>query len=312
MARELLAQHVPVRQRRAVDDQDLVAAAEADPVGGAARLDGEHEQLGRQDAGLVVAAPGGVEHRDRDHDRGARLLDLDVRERHRRVAAADVVEAQRRRPGALDRLGELGPGRDGDAVDRGDEVEGLEAGLRGRRRRIEHADLGQVEARRHADPADPLLAPQRARPLDLDRRDVALLGVGSAPDREAQRLAGRRRDLVIQLLPVADAAGRRCSRRDRRAAGPPSPPGRSGQHRPDRRRQQRALAGEVDEVDEQRQQQIEHRARRRRPCSAARAAWPPARAGDRSAGSVRPDPRRAGARSRRAGSPTAGIRSRRR
>ena len=118
-----LAQHVPVRQRLAVQRQDLIAAAQADLVGRAPRLDREHEQLGRQQAGLVVALAGGVEHRHRDDHRRAGLLDLDVRERHRRVAAAHVVEAQRRRAGAFDRPGELGPGRHRHAVDRGDEVE---------------------------------------------------------------------------------------------------------------------------------------------------------------------------------------------
>ena len=167
-----------MRQRRAVERLDLVAAAQADLVGGAARLDREDEQLGRQDAGLVAAAPGGVEHRHRDDDRRAGLLDLDVRERDRRVAAAQVVEPQRRGAGALDGARELGPGPDRHAVDGGDEVEGLEPGLRRRRGRIEHADLRQVEARRDADPADALLAPQRAR---------------AARSRSASRRAPRRR-----------------------------------------------------------------------------------------------------------------------
>ena len=97
------AQDVPVRQRRTVDREDLIAAPEADPVGRAAGLDREHERLGGLDAGLVAPPPGGVEHGDRDDHRRPRLLDLDVRERHRGVAAAHVVKAQRRRPGALDR-----------------------------------------------------------------------------------------------------------------------------------------------------------------------------------------------------------------
>ncbi len=109
--RQPLAQQIPVRQRRAVQLQDLIAAADADLVGGAARLDGEHEQLGRCQPGLVAPVPRAVEHRHRDDHRRRRTLDLDVRERHRRVAAAQVADPQRRRAGVLDRLGELRPGR---------------------------------------------------------------------------------------------------------------------------------------------------------------------------------------------------------
>ena len=40
---QALAQQIPVWQRRAVQLQDLVAAAQPDLIGGAARLDGEDE-----------------------------------------------------------------------------------------------------------------------------------------------------------------------------------------------------------------------------------------------------------------------------
>ena len=249
---------IPVRQRLPVQLQDLIAAADADLVGGAARLDGEHEQLGRRQPGLVAPVPRAVEDRDRDDHRRRRALDLDVRERHRRIAAAQVADPQRRRAGVLDGLGELRPGRDGGAVDRGDEVEGLQPGLRRRRVGIEHADLGQVKARRHADPADGLLAPQRPRALDLHRRDVALLGVGAAADPEAQRVPERIGDHALQVLPVADLLA--VDGLDA-IAGHEAGLGRRqvGQHRADDRRQQRALPGVVHEVDQQRQQQIERR-----------------------------------------------------
>src|SRR4051812_26361417 len=64
VARELIAQHIPVRQRRSFDRQDLIAAAQADSIGGALGLDREDERLRRQDAGLVVPPSGGVEDGD--------------------------------------------------------------------------------------------------------------------------------------------------------------------------------------------------------------------------------------------------------
>ena len=249
-----------MRQRRAVERQDLIAAAQADPSAGLLGLDREHERLRRQDAGLVVAPAGGVEHGDRDDDRRARLLDLDVRERHRRVAAAHVVEAQRRRPGALDRPRELGPRRDRNAVDRGDEVERLEAGLRRRRRRIEHADLGQVKARRHADPAERAPCGATVRTA-RSRSGVTSRSSASGPRRIAKRSVLPAESEMIRA-PALPSSGRGCpSTRLDAVAGQQARVrgGQVGQHRPDRRRQHRALAGEVNEVDEQRQQQVEHR-----------------------------------------------------
>ena len=137
--------------------------------------------------GLVVAVPGGVEHRHRDDDRRARLLDLDVRERDGRVAAAQVVEAQRRGAGAVDGLGELGPGRRPatplTAVTKSKVLSpACAAGEAG----IEHADLRQVKARRDADPAD-VLACAAAGPSRSISTGVTSRSSASGPRRIPKR-----------------------------------------------------------------------------------------------------------------------------
>ena len=156
--------------------------------------------------GLVVPAAGAVEDRDRDDHRRAGLLDLDVRERHRRIAAAQVVDPQRRRARRARRPWRTPPrSPTGDAVDGGDEVEGLQAGLRRRRVGIEHADLGQVKARRHADPADasPCAA---ACPSARSRTGVTSRSSASEPRRIPKRsvVPARIGDHALQLFPVAD------------------------------------------------------------------------------------------------------------